>query len=237
MDIKNKVAVVTGAGKGIGRAISMALAKEGASLAILSRNKKDLDLLAREASNYGNKTLPITIDLSRESLIKNAISEVAAKLGGVDILINNAGLGRFGRIEELTSKDWDEMFETNLRGMFLCIRETLPHLKRKSESVIVNISSLAGKNTFAGGAGYCATKWGVMALSKCLMLEERENGVRTIVVCPGSVDTHFFAHPSLPNPKRDKVLKPQDVADTIMTAIKLPQRAMVSEIELRPTNP
>ncbi len=237
MDIKNKVAVVTGAGKGIGRETAKSLAKEGANIVIASRTMTDLQSLAREIGNMGRKALPVQMDISRESEIKNLIQEAARKFGGIDILINNAGIGRFGRIEELATLDWDDMFETNLRGMFICTREALPHLKRKTESFVINIASIAGKNAFVGGAGYAATKWGVLAFSKCLLLEERKSGVRVLAICPGSVDTRFFHHPSLPNPDREKILQPEDVAQTIIEAIKLPQRAMVSEIDIRPTNP
>ncbi|NIR51789.1 SDR family NAD(P)-dependent oxidoreductase [candidate division KSB1 bacterium] len=237
MNLSNKIAVVTGAGKGIGRATAMALAKEGANLVIISRTMSDLQSLAREIGNVGRKVLPIQADLTRESEIKGVIQESVSKFGGVDVLVNNAGIGRFARVEELSTLDWDDMFEINLRAMFICTREALPQLKRKDESFVINVASLAGKNAFSGGAGYAASKWGVLALSKCLMLEERDAGVRVLAICPGSVDTHFFHHPSLPKPNREKVLKPEDVAQTIVDAIRLPQRAMVSEIDIRPSNP
>lgn len=237
MDLKNKVALVTGAGKGIGRAIALALAKEGANVVIASRTMKDLQSLAREIGDLGRKALPVEADVTRESNIKSMIQTAVDKFAGLDILINNAGMGVFGRVQELSTQDWDDMFEVNLRGLFICTREALPHLKRKKESMIVNIASLAGKNAFVGGAGYAATKWGVLAFSKCLMLEERDAGVRVLAICPGSVDTRFFDHPSLPNPKDKNILHPEDVARTVVEAIKLPQRAMVSEIDIRPTNP
>ncbi len=237
MDLRNKVALVTGASRGIGRATALALAKEGAHVALASRTLSDLQSLAKEIGNMGKKALPVEADISREGDIKRLIQTVVDKFMGIDILVNNAGLGVFGRVEELSTQDWDDMFDVNLRGMFICTREALPYLKRKEESVVVNIASLAGKNAFVGGAGYAATKWGVLAFSKCLMLEERKSGVRVVAVCPGSVDTHFFRHHSLPTPDRDKILKPEDVAQTIVHALKLPQRAMVSELDIRPTNP
>jgi 3-oxoacyl-[acyl-carrier protein] reductase len=237
MDLKNKVAVVTGAGKGIGRVTALALAKEGANVVVASRTMSDLQSLAKEIGNVGRKALPIVADVSRENDIKKMIDETASKLGGIDILVNNAGLGHFGRIESLTTQQWDEMFEINMRGLFLCTREALPYLKRKPESFVINIASLAGKNAFEGGGGYAATKWGVLVFSKCLMLEERRAGVRVLAICPGSVATHFFHSSEKPKPESEKILLPEDVAQTIIAAIKLPQRAMVSEIDIRPTNP
>lgn len=237
MEIQNKTAVVTGAGKGIGRATALELAKAGANLVIVSRTLPDLQSLAREAGNLGRKVLPVAADVSRESKIKEMIDSAVKHFGGIDILVNNAGIGRFGRIESLSTQDWDDMFQVNLRAMFLCTREALPHLKHRDESFVVNVASLAGKNAFVGGAGYAATKWGVLAFSKCLLLEERQAGVRVLAVCPGSVDTKFFNHPSLPRPDKSKILKAEDVAKTIVHAIQLPQRAMVSELDIRPTNP
>ncbi|MFQ5752245.1 MAG: SDR family oxidoreductase [bacterium] len=238
MDIKNKVALVTGAGKGIGRATALELAREGANVVISSRTMTDLQLLAKEIGNLGRKVLPVPADVSRESEIKRLIQDSVNKFGGIDILVNNAGVGRFGRVEAFSTLDWDEMFEVNLRGMFICTREALPYLKRKSECFVINVASLAGKNAFEGGAGYAATKWGVLAFSKCLMLEERKAGVRVLAICPGSVDTLFFHHPSITTrPNREKILKAEDIAQTIVAAIKLPQRAMISEIDIRPTNP
>ncbi|MFQ5649686.1 MAG: SDR family oxidoreductase [bacterium] len=237
MDIKNKVALITGAGRGIGRALAIELAKEGANLALVSRTMKRLQNVAREIGDMGRKAFPFEADVTRESLLKEIIKQTVQKFGGLDILVNNAGIGRFGRVESLATQDWDDMFEVNLRAMFICTREALPHLKKKSESAVVNIASLAGKNAFVGGAGYAACKSGVLAFSKCLLLEERQAGVRVLAVCPGSVDTHFFMHESLPNPNPEKILKPDDVAQITVAALKLPQRAMVSEIDIRPTNP
>lgn len=237
MDLKNKVALVTGAGKGIGRAISLELARAGANIVVVSRSMNDLQSLAREIGDLGRKAFPVEADVTRESRIREFVKLPVERFGSFDILVNNAGLGRFGRVEDLSTQDWDDMYEVNLRAMFLCIREALPFLKRKPESVIVNMASLAGKNAFVGGGGYAASKWGVLALSKCLMLEERQNGVRVMAICPGSVHTQFFKHESLPNPDKEKILRAEDVARVTVDAIQLPQHATVSELEIRPTNP
>jgi NADP-dependent 3-hydroxy acid dehydrogenase YdfG len=134
--------------------------------------------------------------------------------------------------------EWDEMFEVNLRGVFLATREAIPHLRKAGESFVINLASLAGKNTFVNGGGYCATKWGLRAFSHCLMLEERKHGVRVLIVCPGSVDTGFASVSSgSPHSSAKEIVRPEDVAETIIMAVKMPQRAMVSEIDIRPTNP
>jgi 3-oxoacyl-[acyl-carrier protein] reductase len=134
------------------------------------------------------------------------------------------------------------MFNLNVRGLFIATREALPYLRKPGEAVIVNVVSLAGKNAFASGGGYAATKHAVLGFSRCLMLEERKNGIRVLAICPGSVDTHFFQDQQGPEenkmkPNLEKVLKPGDIADTILHMIRMPQRAMISEVDIRPSNP
>ena len=236
MDIKNKIAVITGASKGIGKTTALMLAKKGAKLAISARSK---DILESVANECGPDTLAYTGDMSIEEDIKTFINAVEKKFGRIDILINNAGLGIFKSISDISTKDWDTMFNLNVRGLFLATRESLPYLRDAGESVIVNVVSLAGKNAFVNGAGYAASKHAVLGFSRCLMLEERKNGVRVLAICPGSVDTPFF-DPSriLSKPRNpDKILKAEDVASSIIHMIEMPQTAMISEIDIRPSNP
>ncbi|MEX0602339.1 MAG: SDR family NAD(P)-dependent oxidoreductase, partial [Bacteroidota bacterium] len=156
--------------------------------------------------------------------------------GRLDILVNNAGIGRFAPVRDLSPADLDAMWNVNLRGVFLCTKRALPIMERQRGGTIVQMSSLAGKNAFVNGAGYAATKWALMGFSKCLMLEERGFNIRIVLVCPGSVDTGFS--PADKDPARsDKILSPGDVADAVLTAVSLPARSMMSEIDLRPTNP
>jgi 3-oxoacyl-[acyl-carrier protein] reductase len=236
MDLKDKVALVTGASRGIGRALALAFAAESARVAVAARTLPELQQVVSEIEKRGSKGLAIQADLSSEEQIKEMVRTTVGHFGRLEVLVNNAGFGKFHNVADFPTEDWDSMFAVNMRGLFLATREALPHLRQRGESAVINIASLAGKNFFKTGAGYSATKWGVLGFSKCLMLEEREHGVRVLAVCPGSVDTHFFDGLAMtPNP--DKILKPEDVADMIIAALRLPQRAMVSEFEIRPTNP
>jgi NADP-dependent 3-hydroxy acid dehydrogenase YdfG len=242
MDIKNKIAVVTGASKGIGKSIALSLAEAGADVAISARSTDLLNDVAKEIEKMGRRVFVFTGDMSNENDIKEFVKESVAKLGGIDILINNAGLGHFYPIEKMPTDKWDEMFNLNMRGLFIITRESLPFLKKSDESIVINISSLAGKNSFPTGGGYAATKHALMAFSRCLMLEERKNGVRVLAICPGSVDTHFDAHfdrdkQDMKLTKKEKAMQPEDIAAAILPMIQMPQRTMISEIDIRPSNP
>jgi 3-oxoacyl-[acyl-carrier protein] reductase len=234
MQIQNKVAVITGASKGIGRATALALAKSGAKTVLVARSETLLKSTAAEINALGQACLFHAVDLIEETAADDVIEKTIAAFGRIDILVNNAGVGYFNPISELSLGDWNVMFNLNVRSLFLMTRSCLPHLRAAGESIVVNMASLAGKNAFIGGGGYAASKHAVIGFSRCLMLEERKNGVRVLLMCPGSVDTNFFAG----RPKnRDRILKPEDVAESIIHMINLPQHAMLSEIDIRPTNP
>ena len=238
MDLQNKVAIVTGGSKGIGRAIALALAKEGANVAISARGKDFLERTAEDIRSYDVEAFHFAGDMGEKHEIKKFVSETTERFGRLDILVNNAGFGIFHRIADFPTIDWDRMFNLNVRGLFIATRESLPHLRKSGESVIVNVVSLAGKNAFVNGGGYAATKHAVLAFSRCLFLEERENGVRVLAICPGSVDTSFFDERSdVSQTRKENMLQAEDVAESVLQMIKLPQRAMVSEIDIRPTNP
>ena len=242
MTIKDKVAVVTGASKGIGRQTALALAAAGADTAVSARSGKLLESLANEIKNTGRKTLVFTGDMSKEAEIQNFIKQTIDHFGRIDILVNNAGVGHFYPVARMPTEIWDEMFNLNVRGLFITTREALPYLRESGEAVIANVVSLAGKNSFANGGGYAASKHAVLAFSRCLMLEERKNGIRVLAICPGSVDTHFFQDQQGPDenkmrPNLEKILKPEDIADTIIHMIHMPRRAMISEVDIRPSNP
>lgn len=235
MKLKNSVALVTGAGRGIGKAIGMTLASEGATVILTARTKPELEAVKSEIVSNGGKAFAIQADITNDNDVARLFDEALLQTGRLDILVNNAGMGVFKPLKELTLQDFDAMWNLNMRALFLCTQRAVSVMEQQKSGVIVNVASLAGKNAFPGGAGYAATKWALMGFSKCLMLEVRESNIRVITICPGSVDTSF-SHPQDPS-KAEKILQPQDVADTLLAAITLPKRAMVSEIDIRPTNP
>ncbi len=238
MNVGGKVALVTGASKGIGKEVTRALCREGARVAISARSGNLLDNLAHELRPGGADVWPFAGDMSKEKEIHEFVRGAANHFGSIDIVVNNSGVGYFAPVGELTLEQWDGMFDLNVRSVFILTREALPHLRKAGESAVVNVVSLAGKNAFVGGAGYAASKHAVLAFSRCLMLEERKNGMRVLAICPGSVDTNFFdgreerSHPNL-----IQALKPADVASTIIHMLRMPQRAMISEVDIRPSNP
>ncbi len=235
MRLKDSVALVTGAGRGIGRAIATTLADEGSTVVLVARTKSELDRLRDEILTKGGKAAVIQADITKTDDVQNVYDEIGQRFHRLDILVNNAGIGRFSLVKELRLDDFDAMWNVNMRGLFLCTQHAVKLMELQQSGVIVNISSLAGKNAFVNGAGYAATKWALMGFAKCLMLEVREHNIRVVTICPGSVDTSF-SHPRDPA-KKEKLIHPQDVADTVLAAITVPARSMVSEIDIRPTNP
>ncbi len=235
MTLEGQIALVTGAGRGIGRSIALALAGEGAHVILVARTRAELDRLEKEIAERGGKSQAIPADLRKDRDVEALFDAVAKEHGRLSVLVNNAGIGRFGALAELPLEDLDAMWSLNLRAVFHCTQRALPLLRREGGTV-VQVASLAAKNAFVGGSGYAATKWALLGLSRCLMLEERSNKIKVITVCPGSVSTAFSAS-SGDASRAEKILAPQDVADAVMAALKLPARAMMSEIDLRPSNP
>lgn len=231
MSLRGKVAVVTGAGKGIGKSIALSIAEAGANVVLAARTRSDLKSVAKEIEGHGGTALVVPTDVSDEQQVTRLVATTVERFGGVDILVNNAGIGVFDKVVDLKPDDFDRMWNVNVRGAFLCSRAALPYMIKQNSGIIINVASLAGKNAFIGGAGYAATKWALRGFSQCLMLEVREHNIRTITVCPGSVNTEFNST------TKPRALQPQDVADAVLLAVQLPERAMASEIDLRPTIP
>jgi 3-oxoacyl-[acyl-carrier protein] reductase len=239
MKLENKVAVITGAGKGIGKYTAQLFLEEGAVVVLNSRNASDLNGFVKENSVYKNRIFTVAGDISKETVIRKVISKTIGTFKRVDILVNNAGFGKFGEMVNSTTEEFDEMFDTNVRALYILTRDFLPYMIKQGSGTIINISSISGKQGVATGAIYSATKHAVMGLSRSLLFEVRKYGIRVIAICPGSVDTEFFrqeAHTSS-GLKKESMLTPLDVAQSCLYAAALGSNATVNEIEIRPANP
>jgi 3-oxoacyl-[acyl-carrier protein] reductase len=236
MKLKGQIGLVTGAGRGIGRAIAKTLAAEGATVYLASRTLSELHTVHGEIRELGGNAVVVRADISREEDVDHVFNEIRHVHNRLDIVVNNAGIGKFAPVREMKISDFDAMWNLNVRGLFLVTRQALQLMEPHRNGIIVNISSLAGKNAFVNGAGYASTKWALIGFSRCLMLEEREFGIRVVTICPGSVDT-TFGDTQADEVRRAKIPSSQDIADVVLSAILIHPRAMVSEIDIRPTNP
>jgi NAD(P)-dependent dehydrogenase (short-subunit alcohol dehydrogenase family) len=229
--LEGKVAVVTGGSRGIGRGIAEALAREGARVALTSRTAATA---AETARAIGGRTLGIGCDVRSLESVQNLFREVERACGGVDVLVNNAGLGKFAPVAEMDPADFREVIETNLNGVFYCCHEAIPLMKQRGGGYIFNVSSLAGKNPFANGAAYNASKFGLNGFSEALMMEVRYDGIRVSYLMPGSVATEFGRGSAA---KQGWALQPSDVADVVVDLLRSPARALYSRVEMRPSQP
>lgn len=231
--LSGKVALVTGGNRGIGKAIALRLAAFGADVAICGREESTLAATAEELRSSGARVHSQRADVTGAADVTSLIQQSEAALGPVSILVNNAGMGLFGPLHEKTEAEWDTLMNTNLKSVFLVSRAVIPGMIQRKSGDIINISSLAGKSTFAGGAVYCASKWAVQGLSGCMAEDLRTYGIRVSTVCPGSVFTDFSGRgPKDPS----KVLTANDVAHAVaMIATQGPQ-SFLSEVHLRPVS-
>ncbi len=230
--LDGKVAMITGASRGIGLAVAKSLAQLGADLVICARNPEILASAARELEREGAKVLAVSTDMAKPADINTLMQHAAKASGPVEILINNAGVGYFGPIQDATEENWDSVLDTNLKAVFLLSNAIAPAMIRRKSGHIVNIASLAGKNAFAGGSIYCASKWGLLGLTACMAEDLRAYGIRVSAVCPGSVATDFTPHPGK---DQSKMLQPQDIAHAVEMIVTQEPQSFISEILLRPT--
>ncbi len=239
MKLQNKIAVITGAGKGIGKATAELFIKEGAKVILTSRNISDLEQIVSDNESNKDNINIIAGDISKEETIQKVIDETIGKYGKIDILVNNAGFSVFDNMVDSKTEDFDAIFNTNIRALYLITKGLLPHMIKEQSGTIINIASVAGKQGFATGTIYCASKHAVMGLSRALMLEVRQYNIRVCAICPGSVATDFFRAESQTklSSSKESVLSANDIAETILLTASLPGNAMLGEIEIRPTNP
>jgi 3-oxoacyl-[acyl-carrier protein] reductase len=229
--LEGQVALVTGGSKGIGLAIAGCLGRMGARVSICSRNLANLEESASHLRGEGIEILASQADVTGEDQISALVCKTQQALGPIDILVNNAGIGVFGPFHEQSAAQWDAILDTNLKSAFLVSRAVAPEMIRRKTGHIINIASLAGKNTFANGALYCASKWGLLGLTGCMAEDLRAHGIRVSAICPGSVNTEFSPHAS-----KDvrKMLQPDDVAHAVAALVTQAPGSFISEVHLRP---
>ena len=230
--LHGKGGIVTGGSRGIGYAIAEALTRAGASVAITGRSERDLES-ARQ--RLGGRTLALVADARDAASAARAVERASTEFGGIDILVNNAGVGMFANVADMDIAAWQQVIDTNLSGAFYFCHAAIPHLRRRGGGLIVNISSLAGKNAFVGGAAYCASKAGLNAFSEALMQEVRYDNIRVSYIMPGSVSTGFGGRGD--EGSADWKIAPEDVAQVVLDLIAQAPRSLSSRIELRPSRP
>jgi 3-oxoacyl-[acyl-carrier protein] reductase len=231
--LKGQTAIVTGGTRGIGRAIVERLLSEGLSVAFCGQSEENVLRAAAELSEkFPGKAFGRKCDVSRHDEVKELIGYAADKLGRIDILVNNAGVGIFAPVEQLSPEQWRRMIDLNLSGVYYCCHEAIPRMKAAGGGYIINISSLAGKNPFAGGAGYNASKFGLNGFTEAMMLDHRQDDIRVSYIMPGSVDTQFSRGASAP-----WKIAPEDISEVVVMLAALPQRTLVSRVEIRPLKP
>jgi NAD(P)-dependent dehydrogenase (short-subunit alcohol dehydrogenase family) len=229
--LSDKYAVVTGATRGIGRSIAERLLDEGASVAICGRSSQTTGEALRELRGRGN-AIGMSCDVADSARVQQFFRFVGENFPGIDYLINNAGVGVFKPMGELTFEDWRKVVETNLSGVFYCSHEGLPLLKKRGGGYLINISSLAGRNPFAGGSAYNASKFGLNGFSEAMMLDHRYDNIRVSYIMPGSVATDFGSGGG-----EDWKIAPEDIAEIVMNLLRMPERTLVSRVEVRPSKP
>jgi NAD(P)-dependent dehydrogenase (short-subunit alcohol dehydrogenase family) len=236
LDLSGRTAVVTGSSKGIGYSVAEALARANANVVISARRSAEVTEAAERLDGLGaGKVVGVAGDVARLADVKELIRTAVETFGGLDILVNNAGFGAFAPVDEIDPATWDRLIGTNLSGVFYCCHEAIPHLRKSGDAWIINMASLAGKNPFAGGAAYNASKFGLVGFSEALMLDVRQHGIRVNYIMPGSVNTFF--NDKNPSGENDWMIQPEDIAQVVMDLLALPSNSLVSRVEIRPSRP
>ena len=235
--LKGKIALVTGASKGIGRAVALALAAEGVHVGLLARTAKDLSAVAQEVNDLGVKAVAVTADISNMQEVNTAVEEILQKFGSIDILINNAGTGTFGKFLELEPEVWENQIRTNLFGVYYATRAVLPQMIARSAGDIINISSTSGKAGAATTSAYSASKFGVFGLGESLMQEVRKHNIRVTTLAPSTIVTDLAQSANLITGDEERVMHPEDFAEYIICQLKLHPRVLVKEASIFSTNP
>ena len=235
--LKGKIALVTGAGKGIGKAVAIALAKEGVNVGLIARTEKDLEAVAEEIKALGVKVHFESADISKMEQVTSAVEKIENELGLVDILINNAGTGTFAKFMEMEPADWENIIKVNLFGVYYTTRAVLPQMIERQTGDIINISSTAGKNGGAVTSAYSASKFAVFGLGESLMQEVRKHNIKVTTLAPSTIVTELAQSANLITGDAEKVMHPEDFAEYIIATLKLNRRVLVKEASIFSTNP
>lgn len=236
-DLKNKNALVTGAGKGIGKAIAIALAKEGVNVILLARTQSDLDEVAHEINGLGVKTLTVVADVADLNSVNSAVEKALTQFKTIDILINNAGIAAFGKFLELEPEAWENIIQVNLMGTYYVTRAVLPNMIERQVGDIINISSTAGLSGNALTSAYSASKFAVLGLTDSLMQEVRKHNIRVTALTPSTVATNMAKELNLTDGNPDKVMQAEDMAELIIAQLKLNRRVFIKNSSIWSTNP
>ncbi|MGD2121303.1 MAG: SDR family oxidoreductase [Gemmatimonadota bacterium] len=235
-DFAGRTALVTGGTRGIGRAIVRDLLQAGFNVAFTARTESDVVATDHGLSDLGgNRVLGLVADVRDPDSCTSVVEAVAERFGGLDLLVNNAGIGIFASIQEMSVEDWHAQIDTNLSGVFYLSKAAIPLLNESEDAWILNIGSLAGRNTFAGGTAYNASKFGLLGMTEAMMLDLRYEGIRVSLIMPGSVDTSFGRRPA--GEKEGWALTSEDVSRAVLDLLRYPGNALPSRIELRPSRP
>jgi len=235
MPLTQQTALITGASSGIGKATALTFAKAGIKTILIGRTIAKLEAVAREIEQMGAQTAIYPLDLSTIDQASAQLSTIVSDTGAVDILVNNAGMGYTAELIDTPLADWQAVLNLNLTSVFQCIQAVLPGMRSRGQGSIINVISIAGRQAFAGWGAYCASKFGLMGLSKALAAEERAHGIRVTALCPGAVDTPLWDSGTVQMDfDRAAMLAPESVAQTILHAVQLPQQAVVEELVLMP---
>lgn len=236
--MKNKKAIITGGGRGLGKATAIAFAKEGIDIAITGRNEKILKETVSELETFGINAMYSVFDIRSYEEVKKGIQSIIKTLGSVDILVNNAGIAAFGSMNDMEITQWTDIIQTNLMGMYYVTKEVLPNLISQNEGDIINVSSTAGLTGNANISAYSASKFAVIGMSESLMKEVRKNNIRVCTLTPSTIETDMAIDLGITNKdSHDRVLQPDDFAELIVASLKLPRRAMLKGASLWSTNP
>ncbi|MEW9104540.1 3-ketoacyl-ACP reductase [Paenibacillus sp.] len=237
-DLTNKTALITGAGKGIGKALAESLAQEGVHLGLIARTAADLEALKAElTAKYDIRVAIATADVAVQEDVNRAVASLSEQLGAIHIVINNAGIAKFGKLVDMDPQEWERIIQVNLMGTYYVTRAVLPAMIEQNEGSIINISSTAGERGFATGSAYNASKFAVMGMTEALMQEVRKHNIRVTALTPSTVNTELAVNAGLNIGDEDRMMQPEDVAELALAALKLPQRVFVKTAGIWTTNP